>query len=188
MSQDSNDTQPNSISKGITPEQIASAEKIDGDPKLSKDGVRVVYSAGPTYKAGDHMTSAIWIAETFQEGSARQLTDGTHRDYSPSFHPTSSWARIFFLSDREDAGGLAQLFSLPLDESQENIIRITNLDKEHGVASYAISPNGDFIAIVVEALKSKKGEKETITIWREEKKEKYNTLQLIDLREPLGLR
>ncbi|KAF9477347.1 alpha/beta-hydrolase [Pholiota conissans] len=170
-------------SKGITPEQIGSAEKIDSNIKLSKDGSRAVYSAGPAYKTGDKMTSAIWVAETGQEGSARQLTEGTFLDHSPEIHPASS--KVFFLSDRD---GSTQLFSIS-DGSPQSLVRVTNLDKDHGVASYAISPDGNYVAFIVSVVsKPKKGDKEeSITIWREEKKEKYNTLLLIDLREPLVL-
>ncbi len=169
----------------ITPEELAGAEHIE-DLKISKDGANVVYVVRPAHKIGEHMVSALWAADTFQEESARKVTSGTYRDYSPSFHPTSS--RVFFLSDREDAGGLSQLYSLSLEASESSVVRITDLVKEHGVASYSISPNGYFVAFTVEVKKAKKDGKDPIFVWREEEQDAYTTLQLIDLREPLGLR
>lgn len=169
----------------ITPEELAGAEHIE-DLKISKDGANVVYVVRPAHKLGEHVASALWSAETFREESAQQVTSGTYRDYSPSFHPTSS--RVFFLSDREDAGGLSQLFSLSLEKSESSVVRITDLDKEHGVVSYSVSPNGYFVAFIVEVKKPKKDGKDPIVVWREQEQDAYTTLQLIDLRTPLGLR
>ena len=73
----------------ITPQDAVSGESVK-ELKLSKDGSRVIYTVGPRYKSGDHKTSALWLAETFVEGSAHQITPGTNCDFSPSFHPTSS--------------------------------------------------------------------------------------------------
>ncbi|KDR72629.1 hypothetical protein GALMADRAFT_270592 [Galerina marginata CBS 339.88] len=167
----------------ITPQDIASAESVQ-ELKLSKDGSRVIYTVGPIYKSGDHNTSALWVAETFVEGSARQITSGTNCDFSPSFHPTSS-NQIFFLSDRDEGGGSAHLFTMFLsgaDSYAETSVKaVLELEDLQGLASYSVSPNGNFIAFTVETKSSKKGEKEAISFWRENKH--YNTLNLLDLRQ-----
>ena len=165
----------------ITPQDAVSGESIT-ELKLSKDGSRVIYTVGPKHKPSDHKTSALWLAETFVEGSARQITPGTNRDFSPSFHPTSS-SQIFFLSDRDEAGDSAHLFSMSLtgtDSYAETGVKpVVQLGDLQGVASYSISPNGFFIAFTMETKASKKGDKEVISVWRENKY--YNTLNLVDL-------
>jgi Tol biopolymer transport system component len=167
----------------ITPQDAVSGERVT-ELKLSKDGSRVIYTVGPNYKSGDHKTSALWLAETFVEGSARQITSGTYHDFSPSFHPTSS-TQIFFLSDRDEAGGSAHLFSMSLtgtDSYAETGVKpVVELGDLQGVASYSISPNGFFIAFTIETKASKKGDKEFISVWRENKY--YKTLNLLDLRQ-----
>ena len=170
-------------STGISPQDAVSGESVK-ELKLSKDGSRVIYTVGPRHKSGDHKTSALWLADTFVEGSARQITPGTNRDFSPSFHPTSS-TQIFFLSDRDEAGGSAHLFSMSLagtDSYTETGVKpVVELGDLEGVVSYSISPNGFFIAFTIETKASKKGDKEVISVWRENKY--YNTLNLLDLRQ-----
>ena len=168
----------------ISPQDAASAESVK-ELKLSKDGSRVIYTVGPMYKSGDHNTSALWLAETFVEGSARQITPGTHRDFSPSFHPKSS-EQIFFLSDRDEAGGSAHLFTTSLtgttdSYAETSVNRVVELGDLQGVASYSVSPNGSFIAFTIETKASKKGEKEIISVWRENNC--YTTLHLVDLSQ-----
>jgi hypothetical protein len=179
---------PSLSSAGGTTTTINPQDAVSGDSvkelKLSKDGSRVIYTVGPKHKSGDHNTSALWLAETFVEGSTRQITPGTNRDFSPSFHPMSS-TQIFFLSDRDEAGGSAHLFSKSLTGTdsyvESSVEPVVELGDSQGVASYSVSPNGHFIAFIMETKASKKGDKEVISVWRENKY--YNTLNLIDLRQ-----
>ncbi|KAF8970199.1 Alpha/Beta hydrolase protein [Flammula alnicola] len=173
----------NDTSTRINPEDIGSADRIEG-LRLSKDGARVVYAVGPSYNSGEHSTSALWLADTFVEESARQITSGAYHDHSPSFHPTSS--KIFFLSDRFVPGGLNNLYSLSISASEEEDVRITDLEDDRGIVSYSISPDGNFIAFTLETKKVKKGEKEPIIVWRQD--EIYVTLHLMDLRAPYHMR
>ncbi|PPQ87670.1 hypothetical protein CVT25_011437 [Psilocybe cyanescens] len=167
----------------ITPQDVASSDSIS-QLKLSKDGSRLVYTVAPLYKEGENKTSALWLADTFVDGSARQITLGVHRDFSPSFHPTSP-SQIYFLSDRDEAGGSAHLYSINVDtedtkKSDETAAPVVELGDRQEVTSYSISPNGHFLAFILEMKALKKGEKEKIQVWRENVH--FKTLNLVDLR------
>lgn len=171
----------------ITPEEVASSDTIS-DLRLSKDGTRVIYTSGPLYKAGEHKVSALWVADTFVRGSARQITSGANRDYAPSFHPHSS-TEIYFLSDRDKPGGSIHLFRASVDlerlgsGSDWNLVvqPVVTLGDRQSVGSYSISPDGRYLAFTVEEKALMKGEKEIIQIWRENKN--FQTLNIVDLLE-----
>ncbi|KAH9839909.1 alpha/beta-hydrolase [Rhodofomes roseus] len=162
----------------ITPEEIARTDSIHS-PKLSQDGAYVVYCVGPNFRTGDHSTTALWVAETSVENSARKITSGDKHDYAPSFHPSSGL--IYFLSDREKAGGPAKLYSIPVDATVETDASLVfTLEEYQNFTSYDISPDGNYIAFT----SAKKDEQDTKTkvfkIWRE--KTGLASLYVADLR------
>ncbi|KAH9477819.1 putative peptidase YuxL [Psilocybe cubensis] len=177
---------PDSQTK-ITPQDIASSDGIS-ELKLSRDGSRVVYTVAPLYKAGDNKVSALWLADTFADESARQITLGGHRNFSPAFHPTSP-SQVYFLSDRDEAGGVAHLYtitvtdrdSLDTKKIDETATPVVELGDRQGVSFYSISPDGRFLAFILDTKTSKKGEKEKIEVWRENVN--FKTLNLIDLTD-----
>lgn len=170
----------------ITPQDIASSDSIS-ELKLSRDGSRVVYTVAPLYKSGDNKTSALWLADTFVDDSARQITLGVNRDFSPSLHPTSP-SQVYFLSDRDEAGGAVNLYTISVDDDtndtkkfDETATAVIELGDREEVASYSISPDGLFLAFILETKELKKGEKERIEVWRENTNLK--TLNLVDLSD-----
>ncbi|RDB17005.1 putative peptidase YuxL [Hypsizygus marmoreus] len=161
----------------ITPQDVASSDGIT-DLRLSRDGSRVVYTSGPLYKTGNNRTSALWLAETTIENSARKITTGDSHDYAPSFHPKAS--QIFFLSDRHEVGGAIQLYTLSFDATSfTEANRITH--SRYPVLSYSISPDGNFVAFTLKSSSSEQNDKEPISVWRENLG--FDALHFIDLRD-----
>ncbi|KAI0946497.1 hypothetical protein AcW1_009944 [Taiwanofungus camphoratus] len=161
----------------LTPQDIASSDRIF-DLKLSKDVSRAAYCVGPCYRPGDRYTSALWIAETHREDSAKKITSGTAHDHSPSFHPHSS--DIFFLSDRHSLGGATHIYSLPLDATLRSEPKaITSLDESVTITSYSISPDGNYVAFVSRNAPKNSGPKAAVEVWRE--KTNCGSLHLLHL-------
>ncbi|KAH9924710.1 Alpha/Beta hydrolase protein [Fomitopsis serialis] len=154
----------------ITPVEMANMPAIHS-PKLSWDGKYVVYCVGTNFRAGDHSTVALWVADTSVENSARQITSGEKNDYAPSFHPSSRM--IYFLSDRQKAGGPAKIYRISVD---------AHLEEGQGISSYEVSPDGNSIAFTATNNSDTKDSqtKEVFKIWRE--KSGLASLYVADLR------
>ena len=133
------------LSSMLTPKDIAASDLID-HIKLSTDASKVVYSVGPRFRAVDRATSALWLAATFQAGSAKQITSGAYHDSSPRFHPDDS--SILFLSDRRKVGGPSQIYQLPLSNLSGEPVALTSVDNTKSVASFSMSPDGAYVAFI----------------------------------------
>ncbi|PCH44280.1 alpha/beta-hydrolase [Wolfiporia cocos MD-104 SS10] len=165
---------------GLTPEEVTNAVTIS-DLKLSQDGSYVVYCVKPHYKSDDRSTSALWLADTAIENSAKQITSGESNDRSPCFHPTSS--EIYFLSDRHKVGGSSHIYKLPLGASLKTDPQlVATLDETQSVSAFLISPDGRYLACTIRTQSPDSKGKEGITIWRERKQ--FSTLHVIDLQDP----
>jgi len=171
----------------LTCKEIVSGDSIAG-LRLSNDASRVVYSVGPTYRPNDHATSALWLALTASEGSAKQITSGLFCDKSPEFHPHGS--DIYFLSDRHKAGGPAQIYRLPLNSNDGVPIPITFPTLTGSVSSFSISPDGQYLAFVSPDKPAEEGETKRkedvidVEIWGEKKNlGRLRLLNLADLNE-----
>jgi len=165
----------------LTAKEIAASESIH-NIKLSKDASRVVYCVGPRNRAGDHTTSALWLAETFKAESAKQITSGTFDDSSPQFHPNGS--SILFLSDRHKAGGPSQIYQLTLSNLSAEPFPLTSIKNTKGVASFSISPDGVYVAFISQDEPGINGEEpiSDAKIWGE--RINLGRLRVIDLRHP----
>lgn len=164
--------------KMLTPKEIVATDGISG-LKLSRNGSWVVYTVGPKYKAGDHATSALWVAETAKEESARKITSGKYQDNEPAFHPNT--LEIFFLSDRHKAGGASQLYRLPFPVDDTDPTPVTPLSNEKGVSSFSISPDGSYVAFVSQDEDAQSNETAVdAEVWGEKKG--LGRLRVIDLR------
>ncbi|KZT65761.1 alpha/beta-hydrolase [Daedalea quercina L-15889] len=166
----------------LTAEEVAGTVAISS-LTLSPDGQHVAYCVGPRYRTGDHTTSALWIARTSVEESARQITSGSTHDYAPSFHPTSG--DIYFLSATPEAGGISKIYRLPGNATTDTEpTGAVDLMEGQSVSSYEISPDG--ITIAFTAKTSKADEKRnTIRIWRD--KSDRASLYLADLPAHVGV-
>ncbi len=103
------------MSKILTAEMMADI-KVPAGAQISPDGARVVVSIGPNAREGDHRTASLWLMETADPASAREITSGTANDTGPRWSPDG--ASISFLSDREKRGA-NQLYLLPLTAGGE---------------------------------------------------------------------
>lgn len=127
--------------QSYTPRNIAESE-VPYSVRLSPDAQKLLYHVKPLYKAGDHGTSAIWLADVDRANSARQFTSGLFNDHSAQFHPDGE--RIIFLSDRHKASGPQQIYSVSLNGGEA--FPLFGKDNKKGVSSFRISPDGRYIA------------------------------------------
>ncbi len=118
------------MSKTLTAEIMADINVPSG-VQISPDGSQVVVSVGTNTREGDHREAAIWLIDTGNPESARQITAGTVNDTAPRWTPDGN--SISFLSDR-DKRGTSQIYLLPLSDGGE-ARRLT--DEAGGVSNHA---------------------------------------------------
>lgn len=147
--------------------------------KFSPDGSRVVYVAALANgtRKGKNRVQALWLASSAVAGSARQLTSGSYSDSSPAWHPDGN--RVFFFSDRSEAGKKFGVWSMRLDGGEP--MPVTPTDAEQGVRSWALSPDGRTVAYLSADEKTAEGKEEEAkpTVWGEDWK--YARLRLVDV-------
>lgn len=136
----------------LTAEEVAATVTISS-LTLSPDGRQVAYTVRPHYLTGEHATSAIWVADTSVENSARRVTSGEVNDHSPAFHPTSG--DIYFLSDRGGVGEKSSIYRLQAGArvGSEPILAV-DLADDQVVASFEVSPDGSLVAFTAKAVLS----------------------------------
>ncbi|KAH9839910.1 alpha/beta-hydrolase [Rhodofomes roseus] len=163
----------------LTAEEVTGTDTLSS-LHLSLDGSRVVYCVGPHYRAGDHTTSALWVADTAVQNSARQITSGDSHDYAPSFHPTSG--DIYFLSDRPNADGVTKIYRVAAHTTADTEPSlVVDLAEGQSVSNYELSPDGRFVAFTAKSTKGGKdqGHKSANRIWRD--KGDLASLYVVDL-------
>lgn len=122
--------------------------------QLSPDGKQVVYTGRTKWnhkpKKAEHKT-AIWIAETNVEKSARKLTDGEFYDRDAKWSPKGQ--TIAFLSDRGTRGTSCALYLLQTSEAGEPK-ELTPAQSEQKISKYGWSPDGKHIFFIATPEKS----------------------------------
>lgn len=126
---------------GYSPCNIAESES-PSDIRLSPDARRLLYHVKPLYRAKEHETCAIWIADVDDSKDARQFSSGLFNDHAAQFHPDGE--RIIFLSDRHKAGGPAQIYSIGLAGGEAS--PLFGKERKKGVSAFKVSPDGRYIA------------------------------------------
>lgn len=155
------------MSKTLTAEIMADINVPSG-VQISPDGAHVVVSVGTNTREGDHRKAAIWLIETDDPDSARQITAGTVNDTAPRWSPDGR--SITFLSDR-DKRGTSQLYLLPLSDGGE-ARRLT--DERGGVSAHHwLGGGGKRIAYLTpdardeDEEKRRKDERDDAKVWGE---------------------
>lgn len=113
--------------------------------QLSPNGKQLVYTGRTKWnhkpKKADHKT-AIWIAETDVEKSARKLTDGEFYDRDAKWSPQGE--TIAFLSDRGTRGKSCALYLLPTSGAGEPK-ELTPGQSEQKISKYCWGADGKHI-------------------------------------------
>lgn len=123
-----------------TPELISSTWS-PRDPQVSPDGTRVVWTAAPWGREGQHPERSLWVARVGEPASARRWTRGVD-DAGPRWSPDAT--RIAFLSDREERGTVG-LRVIDGDGGESRPL----LTRKRAVVGFAWSPPGDRLAVLV---------------------------------------
>jgi dipeptidyl aminopeptidase/acylaminoacyl peptidase len=99
----------------VDKQELTAELVVDGhlpsNPVLSPDGRQVVFVVTPAGQAGEHPTSALWIAAADGSSPPWALTAGSAKDSAPKWAADSE--SVFFLSDRVKPG-TAQLHRIRL--------------------------------------------------------------------------
>ncbi len=116
--------------------------KALNDARSSPDGTKVAYVVTQMDRDENGYKAAIWIYD-LEQGTAKRLTSGKHRDGKPTWSPDSR--TLYFTSDRksgDEKGG--QIWKISLDGGEP--IKLSSLAES--IEEYAVSPDGRQIACV----------------------------------------
>jgi dipeptidyl aminopeptidase/acylaminoacyl peptidase len=122
----------------LTPDALVYETVSAGDPQVSPDGTRVVYSLSQANRDQDRSISQIWLSN-IDGANPQQLTWNGERNREARWSPDGQW--IAFVSDR--VTGANGLFIMPTNrpgEAQE----ITR--HQQAIGNLAWSPDGRSIA------------------------------------------
>lgn len=128
------------MSRPLDPETLVYGFSLAGDPQISPDGARIVYTLTTTDRESKKASSQLWLCDV-DGGSPRRLSWSGERNGGARWAPDGQ--RIAFVSDRAGQSGL---FVLPIGEPGE-ARQVT----QHGqpISDLAWSPDGSRIAYVV---------------------------------------
>jgi dipeptidyl aminopeptidase/acylaminoacyl peptidase len=112
------------------------------DPQISPDGAWVAYTVSVPDSAKDRPDQDVWM--TSWDGRQRlRLTTSSSSEHAPRWSPDGRY--LAFLSDRDDARGVAQVWLL--NRAGGEAERLT--DFPGGVSEYAWAPEGKRLALIV---------------------------------------
>lgn len=123
------------------PEDFAAIHAV-GDPQLSPDGEKIVYTVETIVLDKDKRYTHLWLAR-WDGSENRALTSGETSETHPRISPDGK--SLAFLSSRTDDNKDAQLWLLPLGGGEAE--KMTDL--KGGVDDFAWSPDSARLALVV---------------------------------------
>jgi dipeptidyl aminopeptidase/acylaminoacyl peptidase len=120
----------------LSPETLVYGFTLAGDPQVSPDGSRIVYSLSRTDRDSKQTTSDVWMCDV-DGGNPRRLTWTGKQNGGARWSPDG--AQLAFVSDRVEKSGI---FVMPMDGGEARGLT------HHGqpVAALAWSPDGRQIA------------------------------------------
>jgi len=107
------------------------------DPRISTDGLGVVYCEKSNDRTRDFSFSHLWLADS-KGRQSHAISDGSWNDRSPLWSPDGT--RIAFLSDRSSK---YQIYVLPVN-SPAQVLQVTHVEQEPLTLSW--SPDGTMLA------------------------------------------
>ncbi|MCA1577320.1 MAG: S9 family peptidase [Acidobacteria bacterium] len=134
-----------------TPEMQLKLKAV-GQPRVSPDGSRVLYTVNEAVMAADksEFVTQIWIA-TVATKQSTQLTFGEKSSTNPKWSPDGKW--IAFLSNRKDNRN--NLYRLSMEGGEAEPLT----DLKSGVSNFEWSPDGRHIAYTMSDPKTEDEEK-----------------------------
>jgi dipeptidyl aminopeptidase/acylaminoacyl peptidase len=112
-----------------------------GDPQVSPDGRRVVYTLRETDMDGNRGVVSLWLVPADGSQAPRRMTGPGTSAAAPRWAPDGQ--SIYFLSARS---GSMQLWNLPLAGGEA--LQVS--DYPLGIGAYVLSPRGDRVALSFE--------------------------------------
>jgi dipeptidyl aminopeptidase/acylaminoacyl peptidase len=121
-------------------EDLVRLERV-GDPQVSPDGRRVVYTLRETDMDGNRGVVSLWLVPADGSQAPRRMTGPGTSAAAPRWAPDGQ--SIYFLSARS---GSMQLWNLPLAGGEA--LQVS--DYPLGIGAYVLSPQGDRVALSFE--------------------------------------
>ena len=116
------------------------AMKRIGEPRVSPDGARIVFTVRETDLDADRGRTDLWLVGIDGAGLKR-LTRNPASDSSPRWSPDGR--TIYFLSSRS---GSSQIWKIPIDGGEASQVTDLPLD----VTGFLVSPDGRYFALTLE--------------------------------------
>lgn len=129
------------MGKRLTPEALIYDLKTAGDPQISPDGTRIVYTLSQADRETKKSETQLWLCD-IDGGNQRQLTFSGKSNTSPRWSPCGN--RIAFVSDRvqDERKGARGIFVMSFEGGDAR--EITRHGQ--GISNLAWSPDGKSIA------------------------------------------
>ena len=149
--------------------------------RISPNAQQILYSTTfPLgHKKGEHEQYTLWLAETGEPKSSRQVTSGQYCDQAPRWLPDGS--SIAFISDRAKQSEQWAIWMLPANTGGE-AYPLTPVENESSISRFELSADGKFVAYISADEKSaekkaREKEKDDAKVWGEEWP--FNRLRLV---------
>jgi len=129
---------------GLTVEDLVKLERV-GNPLLSPDAGKVLYTVRSTDSDKNHGHTEIWLLDLQSaQATPRRLTHSEASNSDPEWSPAGD--AVYFLSARS---GSSQVWRLPLNGGEAEQVTDLPLD----VTSFRLSPRADRIALSLEVFR-----------------------------------
>jgi dipeptidyl aminopeptidase/acylaminoacyl peptidase len=127
---------------GLQPKELATLDRFSS-PVLTPNGKTLVFARRVVDFDGNKSSTALWVQDVAGgSAKARRLTPEGWNVNSPEI--SRDGKRVYFLSAKD---GTSQLYSIPLTGGAPSQVTALPLD----VGSYAVSPDGEHVALSMEA-------------------------------------